>query len=178
MSLCVCRPKLLSRKWSTFRRNWSVKGRMLKPAAAAQSSAGKTWRENIRGWDGETWTRLWFIVSCTALLLNTQPHHSFIFSFELQGSCLGIDFVFLKIALFTMYVISLQMYRKLCLKVPQWLEMVVICVVGAVGAAERETSSGETTSAGEQQTQPGDPAGQNTSQHAAGPARQGTRAEE
>ncbi len=33
-----------------------------------------------------TRTRLWFIVSCTALLLNTQPHRSFIFSYELLGS--------------------------------------------------------------------------------------------
>lgn len=53
-----------------------------------------------------------------------------------------------------------------------------LCCVGAVGAAERETGSGETTSAGEQQTQPGDPAGQNTSQHAAGSVRQGALAEE
>lgn len=46
----------------------------------------------------------------------------------------------------------------------------MVVFVGVDGAAERETGSGQTTSAGEQQTQPGDPAGQNASQHTAGSA--------
>lgn len=50
-ALCLCnRHQELSKGWSSYKKSWSVKGKMQRAAACSTNSAPKIWKSSIRGY--------------------------------------------------------------------------------------------------------------------------------